>query len=150
MIMSETKSKIKSQDILIDEGDEISQLKEEKEEDDCSDDQSSELDSEFDEKELDSDLKEEKRGVSVYKSLSSEFDDYVVNEKMGSGVLRALSYGFEVGDLVWAFASPYVRRMRRIDLVIVAFSGIVVMKSQQTVLKNFVRGVEEAMDEAIE
>ncbi|KAG7588826.1 hypothetical protein ISN44_As07g011490, partial [Arabidopsis suecica] len=76
-------------------------LKEEEKEDDCSDDQSSELGSETDEKKLDLDLNEEKRGVSVYKSLSSEFDDYVASEKMGSGVSRALSYGFVVGDLVW-------------------------------------------------
>ncbi|CAL9239180.1 unnamed protein product [Arabidopsis halleri] len=42
---------------------------------------------------------------------------------MGSGVSRALIYGFVVGDLVWAFASPSVCHMRRIDLVIVAFFG---------------------------
>ncbi|KAG7585780.1 hypothetical protein ISN45_Aa02g011280, partial [Arabidopsis thaliana x Arabidopsis arenosa] len=67
----------------IDKDDESSQLKEEEKEDDCSDDQSSELGSETDEKKLDLDLNEEKRGVSVYKSLSSEFDDYVASEKMG-------------------------------------------------------------------
>ncbi|CAH8279065.1 unnamed protein product [Arabidopsis lyrata] len=67
----------------VSQNDESSQLKEEEEEDDCSDDQSSEVSSETDEKELNLDLKEEKRRISVYKSLSSEFDDYVANEKMG-------------------------------------------------------------------
>ncbi|XP_006286941.2 uncharacterized protein LOC17884584 [Capsella rubella] len=173
----------KSEDVLADKDDESSELKEEEEEEeeDVSDDQSSELGSEADEKKLDLDFKEEKRGVSDYKSLLSEFDDYVASEKMGSGVSRALSYGFEVGDLVWgkvkshpwwpghifneAFASPSVRRMRRIDHVLVAFFGDssygwfdpaelipfepnLEEKSQQTVSKHFVRAVEEAMDEA--
>ncbi|CAE5962936.1 unnamed protein product [Arabidopsis arenosa] len=137
------------------ENDETSKLKEEEEDDDCSEDQSSELGSETDEKELDLELKEEKRGVSNYKSLLYEFDDYVASEKMGHGVSRALSYGFEVGDLVWV----------RIDHVLVAFFGgssygwfdsaeLIPLepnleeKSQQTVSKHFVRGVEEAMDEA--
>ncbi|KAG7552091.1 PWWP domain [Arabidopsis thaliana x Arabidopsis arenosa] len=172
-------SETKSEDILIDKDIDSSEHKEEEEEEDGSDDQSSELGSEADEKDLD--LKEEKIGVSDYKSLLSEFDDYVASEKMGSGVSRALSYGFEVGDLVWgkvkshpwwpghifneAFASPSVRRMRRIDHVLVAFFGDssygwfdpaelipfepnLEEKSQQTVSKHFVRAVEEAMDEA--
>ncbi|CAA7024711.1 unnamed protein product [Microthlaspi erraticum] len=154
-------------------------------EDVSDDNQSSELGSEADE----IDSKEEKRGdlekhaASDYKSLLSEFDDYVASEKMGdgSGVSRALSYGFEVGDLVWgkvkshpwwpghifneAFASPSVRRMRRMDHVLVAFFGDssygwfdpaelipfephLAEKSQQTVSKHFVRAVEEATDEA--
>lgn len=130
---------------------------------------------------------EEKRGalekpaVTDYKSLLSEFDDYVASEKMGSGVSRALSYGFQVGDLVWgkvkshpwwpghifneAFASPSVRRMRRVDHVLVAFFGDssygwfdpaelipfephLSDKAHQTAAKHFVRAVEEAVDEA--
>ncbi|XP_010495539.1 PREDICTED: uncharacterized protein LOC104772645 [Camelina sativa] len=173
---------IKSEDILTDK-DDSSELKqedekeEEEEEEDVSDDQSSELGSDADEKTLDL----EKRGVTDYKSLLSEFDDYVASEKMGSGVSRALSYGFQVGDLVWgkvkshpwwpghifneAFASPSVRRMRRIDHVLVAFFGDssygwfdpaelipfepnLEEKSQQTVSKHFLKAVEEAMDEA--
>ncbi|KAL9280836.1 putative PWWP domain-containing protein [Arabidopsis thaliana] len=181
VVGSEEEDEIKSEDVLIDKDDESSEVKEEEEEEDGSDDQSSELGSEADEKELDLGLKEEKKGVSDYKSLLSEFDDYVASEKMGSGVSRALSYGFEVGDLVWgkvkshpwwpghifneAFASPSVRRMRRIDHVLVAFFGDssygwfdpaelipfepnLEEKSQQTVSKHFVRAVEEAKDEA--
>ncbi|KAF8053986.1 hypothetical protein N665_1358s0021 [Sinapis alba] len=100
---------------------------------------------------------------------------------MGSGVSRALSYGFQVGDLVWgkvkshpwwpghifneAFASPSVRRMRRVDHVLVAFFGdssygwfdpaeLIAFephlpeKAHQTAAKHFVRAVEEAVDEA--
>ncbi|GMI90560.1 PWWP domain protein 1 [Hibiscus trionum] len=74
-----------------------------------------------------------------YKSLLSEFDDYVANDRIGGGTSRALSYGFEVGDMVWgkvkshpwwpghifneAFASPSVRRTRREGHVLVAFFG---------------------------
>ncbi|XP_010455106.1 PREDICTED: uncharacterized protein LOC104736750 isoform X3 [Camelina sativa] len=168
---------IKSEDVLTDKDgdDDSSELREDEKEEE--DDQSSELGSDADEKKLDL----EKRGVTDYKSLLSEFDDYVASEKMGSGVSRALSYGFEVGDLVWgkvkshpwwpghifneAFASPSVRRMRRIDHVLVAFFGDssygwfdpaelipfepnLEEKSQQTVSKHFVKAVEEAMDEA--
>lgn len=78
--------------------------------------------------------------VSQYNSLLSEFDDYVANEKSGlTGMSRAMSYGFEVGDLVWgkvkshpwwpghifneAFASSQVRRTRRDGHVLVAFFG---------------------------
>ncbi|OMP09361.1 Tudor/PWWP/MBT superfamily protein [Corchorus olitorius] len=76
---------------------------------------------------------------SEYKSLLSEFDDYVANDRVGGGTSRALSYGFEVGDMVWgkvkshpwwpghifneAFASPSVRRTRREGHVLVAFFG---------------------------
>ncbi|KAK6276844.1 hypothetical protein POUND7_017167 [Theobroma cacao] len=76
---------------------------------------------------------------SDYKSLLSEFDDYVANDRIGGGTSRALSYGFEVGDMVWgkvkshpwwpghifneAFASPSVRRTRREGHVLVAFFG---------------------------
>ena len=35
-----------------------------------------------------------------YKSLLSEFDDYVANDRIGGGTSMALSYGFEVGDMV--------------------------------------------------
>ncbi|KAK3200698.1 hypothetical protein Dsin_024113 [Dipteronia sinensis] len=38
--------------------------------------------------------------VELFKSLLSEFDDFVANEKMNVGISRALSYGFEVGDMV--------------------------------------------------
>ncbi|XP_050382209.1 PWWP domain-containing protein 1-like [Argentina anserina] len=73
--------------------------------------------------------------------LLSEFDDYVANEKdeTALGTSRALSYGFEVGDLVWgkvkshpwwpghifneAFATSQVRRTRREGHVLVAFFG---------------------------
>ncbi|XVE60836.1 hypothetical protein DITRI_Ditri05aG0158700 [Diplodiscus trichospermus] len=74
-----------------------------------------------------------------YKSLLSEFDDYVANDRVGGGTSRALSYGFEVGDMVWgkvkshpwwpghifneAFASSSVRRTRREGYVLVAFFG---------------------------
>ncbi|KAL1198032.1 PWWP domain-containing protein 1 [Cardamine amara subsp. amara] len=184
---SETKPKIgeiQNEDVItdsqIEKGDDSSELKEE--EDGSDDDQSSELGSESDEMKLDLDLDlVGKHAVSDYKSLLSEFDDYVASEKIGSGVSRALSYGFEVGDLVWgkvkshpwwpghifneAFASPSVRRMRRMDHVLVAFFGDssygwfdpaelipfepnLVEKSQQTVSKHFVRAVEEAVDEA--
>ncbi|CAA7015844.1 unnamed protein product [Microthlaspi erraticum] len=82
--------------------------------------------------------KEETRAPD-YKSLLSEFDEYVASERISSRVSRALSYGFEVGDLVWgkvkshpwwpghilneAFVSPSVRRMRRYGHVLVAFFG---------------------------
>ncbi|ONI04457.1 hypothetical protein PRUPE_6G322700 [Prunus persica] len=76
-----------------------------------------------------------------HRSLLSEFDEFVANEKSGValGTSRALSYGFEVGDLVWgkvkshpwwpghifneAFASSQVRRTRREGHVLVAFFG---------------------------
>ncbi|XP_011036849.1 PREDICTED: uncharacterized protein LOC105134211 isoform X2 [Populus euphratica] len=79
--------------------------------------------------------------VGDYKSLWSEFDDFVANEKNEAmeGTSRALSYGFEVGDMVWgkvkshpwwpghifneAFASSSVRRTRREGHVLVAFFG---------------------------
>ncbi|XWS24867.1 hypothetical protein CRYUN_Cryun27aG0021800 [Craigia yunnanensis] len=79
----------------------------------------------------------EKDTGSEYKSLLSEFDDYVASDRIGGGTSRALSYGFEVGDMVWgkvkshpwwpghifneAFASPSVRRTRREGHVLVAF-----------------------------
>ncbi|KAG4201331.1 hypothetical protein ERO13_A05G272000v2 [Gossypium hirsutum] len=81
----------------------------------------------------------EKDTGSDYKSLLSEFDDYVANDRIGGGTSRALSYGFEVGDMVWgkvkshpwwpghifneAFASSSVRRTRREGHVLVAFFG---------------------------
>ncbi|ESQ32238.1 hypothetical protein EUTSA_v10003560mg [Eutrema salsugineum] len=187
--ISETKprvSEVKSEDTTdsqIERSDDSPELKQ----DVSDDDQSSELGSEADEKLSNAAFEEETRGdleihaVSDYKSLLSEFDDYVASEKIGSGVSRALSYGFEVGDLVWGkvkshpwwpghifnegFASPSVRRMRRMDHVLVAFFGDssygwfdpaelipfepnLAEKSQQTVSKHFVRAVEEAMDEA--
>ncbi|KAM5561211.1 hypothetical protein ABKV19_022018 [Rosa sericea] len=73
--------------------------------------------------------------------LLSEFDEYVANEKdgMALGTSRALSYGFEVGDMVWgkvkshpwwpghifneAFATSQVRRTRREGHILVAFFG---------------------------
>lgn len=77
-----------------------------------------------------------------YDSLLSEFDEYVANEKTSSsesGMSRALSYGFEVGDMVWGkvkshpwwpgqifnevFATSSVRRSRRDGYVLVAFFG---------------------------
>ncbi|KAJ6305908.1 hypothetical protein OIU78_021274 [Salix suchowensis] len=80
----------------------------------------------FDEREQNNSL-----AAGDYKSLWSEFDDFVANEKNEAmeGTSRALSYGFEVGDMVWgkvkshpwwpghifneAFASSSVRRTRR-------------------------------------
>ncbi|CAN0897138.1 PWWP domain-containing protein 1, partial [Linum grandiflorum] len=77
----------------------------------------------------------------VYSSLLSEFEAYVANEKSGAmlGTSRALSYGFEVGDMVWgkvkshpwwpgqifneSLASSSVRRTRREGHVLVAFFG---------------------------
>ncbi|KAB1201110.1 putative oxidoreductase GLYR1 [Morella rubra] len=81
--------------------------------------------------------------VSEYNSLLSEFDDFVASENngvsVGLGMSRALSFGFEVGDMVWgkvkshpwwpghifndAFATPSVRRTRREGYVLVAFFG---------------------------
>ncbi|XP_010524870.1 PREDICTED: uncharacterized protein LOC104802799 [Tarenaya hassleriana] len=153
-----------------------------------SDDQSGEIGTGDAENEEQMDLQDEQRGdesrsyaVSDYKSLLSEFDDYVASEKIGTGISRALSYGFELGDLVWgkvkshpwwpghifneAFATPSVRRTRRIGHVLVAFFGDssygwfdpaelipfephFAEKSQQMNSKNFVRAVEEAVDEA--
>ncbi|KAL6142607.1 hypothetical protein ACLB2K_060884 [Fragaria x ananassa] len=73
--------------------------------------------------------------------LLSEFDEFVANEKdgMALGTSRALSFGFEVGDMVWgkvkshpwwpghifneAFATSQVRRTRREGHVLVAFFG---------------------------
>ncbi|WCJ43120.1 Tudor/PWWP/MBT superfamily protein [Euphorbia peplus] len=121
--------------------------------------------------------------VEVYNTLLSEFDDFVANEKNEAteGASRALSYGFEVGDMVWgkvkshpwwpghifneAFASSSVRRTRREGYVLVAFFGDssygwfdpaelipfdahFAEKSQQINSRNFLRAVEEAMDEA--
>ncbi|KAK2640349.1 hypothetical protein Ddye_028144 [Dipteronia dyeriana] len=79
------------------------------------------------------------RHVELYKSLLSEFDDFVANEKMNAGTSRALSYGFEVGDMVWgkvkshpwwpghifneSFASNPVRHARTDGHVLVAFFG---------------------------
>ncbi|GAV86980.1 PWWP domain-containing protein [Cephalotus follicularis] len=115
--------------------------------------------------------------------LLSEFDYYVANEQHGAmlGTSRALSYGFQVGDMVWGkvkshpwwpghifsevFASTSVRRTRREGHVLVAFFGdssygwfdpaelipfdlYFAEKSQQTNSRNFVKAVEEAMDEA--
>ena len=84
-----------------------------------------------------------KSNLSQYKFLMSEFDDYVANESSGAMVAaatsRAMSYGFEVGDMVWgkvkshpwwpghifsdSLASPSVRRTRRDGYVLVAFFG---------------------------
>ncbi|XP_065854530.1 PWWP domain-containing protein 1 [Euphorbia lathyris] len=121
--------------------------------------------------------------VEVYNTLLSEFDDFVANEKHGAmeGASRALSYGFEVGDMVWgkvkshpwwpghifneAFATSSVRRTRREGYVLVAFFGDssygwfdpaelipfdlhFAEKSQQINSRNFIKAVEEAMDEA--
>uniref|UniRef100_A0A2P2IRL5 PWWP domain-containing protein n=1 Tax=Rhizophora mucronata TaxID=61149 RepID=A0A2P2IRL5_RHIMU len=136
---------------------------------------------EFDPEEEISNEKSDK--VEVYSSLLSEFDDFVANERHGAlaATSRALSYGFEVGDLVWgkvkshpwwpghifneAFASSSVRRTRRDGHVLVAFFGDssygwfdpaelipfdphFAEKSQQTNSRNFVKAVEEAVDEA--
>ncbi|XP_002882413.2 LOW QUALITY PROTEIN: uncharacterized protein LOC9318480 [Arabidopsis lyrata subsp. lyrata] len=122
----------------------------------------------------------EKNRVPDYKSYLSEFDHYVASEKMGSGNCKALCYGFEVGDMVWgkvkshpwwpgqifneAFASPSVRRMKKMGYVLVAFFGDnsygwfdpaellpfephVAENSQQTSSGHFAKAVEEAMDE---
>ncbi|KAJ6918207.1 hypothetical protein NC651_012444 [Populus alba x Populus x berolinensis] len=109
--------------------------------------------------------------VGDCKSLWSEFDDFVANEKNEAmeGTSRALSYGFEVGDmgiyLMKAFASSSVRRTRREGHVLVAFFGDssygwfdpaelipfdvnFAEKSQQTNSRTFIRAVEEATDEA--
>lgn len=124
-----------------------------------------------------------KSSATQYKSLMSEFDEYVANERFGlieSGISRALSYGFEVGDMVWgkvkshpwwpghifndAFASSSVRRTSRAGHVLVAFFGDssygwfdpaelipfdinFAEKSRQTTSRNFVKAVEEAVDE---
>ncbi|XP_041020722.1 uncharacterized protein LOC121262344 [Juglans microcarpa x Juglans regia] len=127
----------------------------------------------------------EKSKTSEYTSLLSEFDDFVANENDGAsggfGMSRALSFGLEVGDMVWgkvkshpwwpghifneAFASPSVRRARREGYVLVAFFGdssygwfdpaelipfdlYFAEKSSQTNSRNFVKAVEEAVDEA--
>ncbi|XP_010464069.1 PREDICTED: uncharacterized protein LOC104744678 [Camelina sativa] len=115
--------------------------------------------------------------VRDYKSYLSEFDDYVASERMDSKVSKD---GFEVGDMVWgkvkshpwwpgqifneAFASPSVRRMKKMGYVLVAFFGDssygwfdpfelipfephVSEKSQQTDSIHFAKAVEEAMDE---
>ncbi|XP_022946258.1 uncharacterized protein LOC111450395 [Cucurbita moschata] len=88
-------------------------------------------------------MNDQKVDSSQYKSLMSEFDDYVANESSGAMVAaattRAMSYGFEAGDLVWgkvkshpwwpghifneALVSPSVRRTRREGYVLVAFFG---------------------------
>ncbi|XP_023642629.1 uncharacterized protein LOC17892879 isoform X2 [Capsella rubella] len=132
-----------------------------------------------DEKNTGTASKEETR-VPDYKSFLSEFDDYVASEKMGSKVSRALRNGFEVGDMVWgkveshpwwpgqifneAFASPSVRRMKKMGYVLVAFFGDssygwfdpselipfephVSEKSKQTDSSHFAKAMEEAMDE---
>ncbi|CAH2055025.1 unnamed protein product [Thlaspi arvense] len=101
-------------------------------------DQFYEVCDEDDEKKLGMASKEEKR-VPDYNTLLSEFDDYVASEGVSSGASRALSHGFEVGDMVWgkvkshpwwpghvfseAFVSPSVRRMRKMGHVLVAFYG---------------------------
>lgn len=123
----------------------------------------------------------EKGKVLEYNNLLSEFDDFVASENnVGLGMSRALSYGFEVGDMVWgkvkshpwwpghifndAFASPSVRRTRREGYVLVAFFGdssygwfdpaeLIAFdlnyaeKSRQIHSRNFVKAVEEAVDE---
>ncbi|KAK4796176.1 hypothetical protein SAY86_028502 [Trapa natans] len=124
-----------------------------------------------------------KFSATQYRTLMTEFDEYVANEKFGlaeSGIARALSYGFEVGDLVWgkvkshpwwpghifndAFAYSSVRRTSRAGHVLVAFFGDssygwfdpaelipfdtnFAEKSRQITSRNFVKAVEEAMDE---
>ncbi|KAL0718099.1 hypothetical protein Bca4012_067421 [Brassica carinata] len=186
--VSESERSEKADLIAPNEEDDVSEteprVSEIKKSDDSPDDESNELESDDDDVAFE---EEEKRGalekpaVTDYKSLLSEFDDYVASEKMGSGVSRALSYGFQVGDLVWgkvkshpwwpghifneAFASPSVRRMRRVDHVLVAFFGDssygwfdpaelipfephLPEKAHQTAAKHFVRAVEEAVDEA--
>ncbi|CAL9240146.1 unnamed protein product [Arabidopsis halleri] len=141
MIMSETKSEIKSEDISIDKDDKTSELKEEEEEEeeeDCSDDQSSELGSKTDEKELDLELKEEKRGVSNYKSLLYEFDDYVASSIKFCWALGIMNLWAGPGNYGWFDPAE-----------LIPFEPTLEEKSQQTISKHFVRGVEEAMDEAI-
>ncbi|KAB5529283.1 hypothetical protein DKX38_019364 [Salix brachista] len=84
---------------------------------------------------------QERLAIGDYKSLWSEFDDFVASENNGAmaGTSRALIYGFEVGDMVWgkvkshprwpghifneAFATSSVRRTRREGHVLVAFFG---------------------------
>lgn len=140
-----------------------------------------ELNEADDEKKMGMASKEDKKQVPDYKSLISEFDDYVANEKIRSGVSRSLRYGFEMGDMVWgkvkshpwwpgrvlneAFVSPSVRSMKKIGYVLVAFFGDnsygwfdpcelipfephVTEKSHQTNSSNFVKALEEAMEEA--
>ncbi|KAJ6876766.1 hypothetical protein NC651_029694 [Populus alba x Populus x berolinensis] len=85
--------------------------------------------------------RQDRLALGDYRSLWSEFDDFVANEDNGAmaGTSRALIYGFEVGDMVWgkvkshprwpghifneAFASLPVRRTRREGHVLVAFFG---------------------------
>ncbi|KAK4796456.1 hypothetical protein SAY86_028782 [Trapa natans] len=83
-----------------------------------------------------------KSSATQYRTLMTEFDEYVANERFGlteSGISRAHSYGFEVGDMVWgkvkshpwwpghifndAFVSSSVRRTSRAGHVLVAFFG---------------------------
>ncbi|KAF9669934.1 hypothetical protein SADUNF_Sadunf13G0016300 [Salix dunnii] len=90
---------------------------------------------------IENEERQERLAIGDYKSLWSEFDDFVASENNGAmaGTSRALSYGFEVGDMVWgkvkshprwpghifneAFATSSVRRTRREGHVLVAFFG---------------------------
>ncbi|KAM1749578.1 hypothetical protein ACFX12_010423 [Malus domestica] len=91
--------------------------------------------------EIDDDSDKFEAHSGEHPSLLSEFDEFVANEKSGMalGTTRALSYGFEVGDMVWgkvkshpwwpghifneALATSQVRRTRREGYVLVAFFG---------------------------
>ncbi|KAM2612991.1 hypothetical protein TB2_032883 [Malus domestica] len=91
--------------------------------------------------EIDDDSDKSEAHNGEHPSLLSEFDEFVANEKSGMalGTKRALSYGFEVGDMVWgkvkshpwwpghiyneALATSQVRRTRREGHVLVAFFG---------------------------
>ncbi|XP_021898884.1 uncharacterized protein LOC110815398 [Carica papaya] len=53
---------------------------------------------------IDRNLEAEKFNASHYKSLLSEFDDFVANEKVCTGTSWAMSYGFEVGDMATVFS----------------------------------------------
>ncbi|KAJ8752460.1 hypothetical protein K2173_004748 [Erythroxylum novogranatense] len=126
---------------------------------------------------------ENEHSASRKTDLWSQFDEFIANEKNEAmaGTSRALSYGFEVGDMVWGkvkshpwwpghifnqeFASASVKRTRREGHVLVAFFGDssygwfdpaelipfdinFAEKSLQTNSRNFVKAVEEAVDEA--
>ncbi|KAI3448599.1 hypothetical protein Pfo_005264 [Paulownia fortunei] len=81
-----------------------------------------------------SEHKKVKSAVEDYDSMLSEFDQFAAK-----GVLEAVGYGYEIGDMVWgkvkshpwwpghiyneAYASPSVQRSKREGHVLVAFFG---------------------------
>ncbi|KAF5175122.1 Pwwp domain-containing protein [Thalictrum thalictroides] len=121
--------------------------------------------------------------VSDFDSAYARVDEGAaarMSDAFGLEAEKALSYGFEPGDMVWgkvkshpwwpghvfseAFATPSVRRTKHEGHVLVAFFGDssygwfdpaelisfvphYAEKSRQTSSRNFLRAVEEAMDE---